>query len=314
MLSRAFASTVLVFGLVTFASAEHRVLVIGDKTLSIVAPDGKTEWEMPWPGIHDIHVLPNGHILTTRDFRKVVEIDPATKQVVWSYDSSTSNGNAGKPVEIHAIQPLDDGQVMIAESGPGRIIEIDRDGKLLKEVKLKLNTPMVHRDTRLARKITDGNYLVCHEGDGAVREYDGKSGAVVWEFPVPLFGQARKDGHGVESFGNQCFSAIRLPNGNTLVGTGNGHSVLEVTPAKEIVWELHQKDLQGITLAWVTTLDLLPNGNLVVGNCHAGPGQPLLIEVDRKTKKVLWTFDHFDTLGNSVTNSVLMDLAGKTIR
>ena len=77
MLSRALAGTVLVFGLATIASAEHRVLVIGDKTLSIVAPDGKTEWEMPWPGIHDIHVLPNGHILTTRDFRKVVEIDLA---------------------------------------------------------------------------------------------------------------------------------------------------------------------------------------------------------------------------------------------
>ncbi len=61
-------------------------------------------------------------------------------------------------------------------------------------------------------------------------------------------------------------------------------------------------------------IHVLPNGNLVFGNCHAGPGQPLLIEIDRETKKVLWTFDHFDTLGNSVTNSVLMDLAGQTIR
>jgi outer membrane protein assembly factor BamB len=297
------------------ASAQHRVLVIGDKSLSIVAPDAKTtEWEMPWRGIHDIHLLPDGHILTVQDFHQVVEIDPATKQVVWSYDSATSNGNAGKPVEIHAIQPLEGGRIMIAESGPGRIIEIERDGTLVKEVKLKLDSPMVHRDTRLARKIGNGNYLVCHEGDGAVREYDGKTGTVVWEFPVPLFGQERKDGHGPEAFGNQCFSAVRLENGNTLIGTGNGHSILEVTPAKEIVWELHQKDLPGITLAWVTTLEVLPNGHLVFGNCHAGPGQPLLIEIDRKTRNVLWTFDRFETFGNSVTNSVLMDLAGRTIR
>ena len=310
---------VLVFSIVTLAlshsvQAQHSVLTIGDKSLVQFDEKGKVTWEMPWPGIHDIHVLPNGHILTVRDFKRVVEIDPATKQVVWTYDAAKSNSNEGKPIEIHAIQPLEGGHVMVAESGPARIIEVDRDGKLLKEVKLQVDHPMVHRDTRLARKIANGNYLACHEGDGVVREYDGKTGAVVWEYPVPLFGQEPKDGHGPESFGNQAFSAIRLPNGNTLIGTGNGHSVIEVTPAKEIVWEIHQKDLPGITLAWVTTLDLLPNGDLVFGNCHAGPGQPLLIEVDRKTKKVVWTFDHFDTLGNSVTNSVLLDLAGKTIR
>lgn len=298
----------------TGALAQHSVLTVGDKALYRFAPDGTVEWEMAWRGIHDLHVLANGHILTVRDYKTVVEIDPATKEVVWSYDAAKSNGNAGKPIEIHAIQPLDDGRVMIAESGPGRIIEIERDGTLAKEIKLTLDNPAVHRDTRLARKLANGNYLACHEGDGAVREYDGATGAVVWEFLVPLFGQEPKGGHGPEAFGNQCFSAIRLPNGNTLIGTGNGHSVLEVTPGKEIVWEIHQNDLPGITLAWVTTLELLPNGNLIIGNCHAGPGQPQLIEVDRASKQVVWRFDQFALLGNSVTNSVILDEVGNTIR
>lgn len=298
----------------TGAFAQHSVLTVGDKALYRFAPDGTVEWEMAWRGIHDLHVLANGHILTVRDYKTVVEIDPATKEVVWSYDAAKSNGNAGKPIEIHAIQPLDDGRVMIAESGPGRIIEIERDGTLAKEIKLTLDNPAVHRDTRLARKLANGNYLACHEGDGAVREYDGATGAVVWEFPVPLFSQKPKGGHGPEAFGNQCFSAIRLPNGNTLIGTGNGHSVLEVTPGKEIVWEIHQNDLPGITLAWVTTLELLPNGNLIIGNCHAGPGQPQLIEVDRASKQVVWRFDQFALLGNSVTNSVILDEVGNTIR
>ena len=103
-------------------------------------------------------------------------------------------------------------------------------------------------------------------------------------------------------------------NGNTLIGTGNGHSVLEVTPEKEIVWQLHQNDLPGIIFAWVTTLEVLPNGNYVVGNCHAGPGQPLLVELNPETKKVVWTFDRFDDFGNSVSNSLLMDVAGKSLR
>ncbi|MBI1320230.1 MAG: PQQ-binding-like beta-propeller repeat protein [Candidatus Hydrogenedens sp.] len=290
------------------AFAQHRVLLQGNDRLAIVGRDGSTvEWEMPWPMVHDLHYLDNGHILTVERFRKVVEIDPAAKEVVWDYDAYRKNGNRDRKIEIHAIQPLDDGNVMVAESGAGRIIEIDRDGKLLKEVPLKLDRPDTHRDTRLARKLANGNYIACHEGDGVVREYDGASGEVVWEYPVPLFDRERADGHGPEAFGNQAFGVLRLDNGNTLIATGNGHSIIEVTPAKEIIWEIHQNDLPGITLAWVTTLTMLPNGHLVFGNCHAGPGQPQLIEIDRETKAVVWTFEQWDAFGNDVSNAIPID-------
>jgi outer membrane protein assembly factor BamB len=292
------------------AFAAHRVLLQGNDRLAIVEPDGRISWELKWGGIHDVHVLPNGHILVQQGAAKIAEIDPATRQVVWSYDSATQNGNAGKKVEVHAFQPLGDGRLMIAESGPGRIIEIDRDGALLKEVSLKIEHPHPHTDTRLARKLPSGNYLVCHEGDGTVREYDGPSGQLVWEYEVPLFDQSPKPGHGPEAFGNKCFAAVRLPNGNTLLTTGNGHSVIEVTPEKQVVWQIHQRDLPGITLAWVTTLEVLPNGRYVLGNCHAGPGQPLLVELDPKTRQVTWRLDRFDDFGNNVSNSVLLDAAG----
>jgi hypothetical protein len=164
-------------------------------------------------------------------------------------------------------------------------------------VKLKVNRPSTHSDTRLARKIANGHYLVAHESDGFVREYDSK-GAIVWEYEVPLFGKERKGGHGPEAFGNSVFSATRLPNGNTLIGTGNGHSVLEVTPAKEIVWKVQQNDLPGITLAWVTRVERLPNGNTLIGNCHAGPENPQFIEVTPE-KKVVWTWKDFTHFGNS---------------
>ena len=131
---------------------------------------------------------------------------------------------------------------------------------------------------------------------------------MVWEYDVPLFGRDRKGGHGPDSFGDKCFAALRVPNGNTLIATGNGHSVIEVTPNKEVVWRLEQDELPGIRLAWVTTLEVLQNGNYVIGNCHAGPGQPLLVEVVPATKEVVWTFDRFDTFGNSVPNSQLLDV------
>lgn len=295
------------------AVAEHRVLMQGNGKLAIVATDGSTEWEMKWGGIHDIHMLPSGHILVQQGAATVAEIDPVTKKVVWSYDAAKQNGNEGNRVEVHAFQPLGDGKLMVAESGPARIIEIDREGKLLKEVKLRVNHPNAHSDTRLARKLTNGHYLVAHEADGYIREYDA-DGKVVWEFEVPLFGKQPKGGHGPEGFGNHTFAAVRLKNGNTLIATGNGHSVLEVTPTKEIVWKVEQDELPGIRLAWVTTLEVLPNGNYVIGNCHAGEKQPLLIEIEPKSKKVVWTFDKFPQFGNSASNSQLLDPKVETIR
>ena len=292
----------------------HRLLLQGKARLAIVDTAGAIEWEMPWGGIHDVHVLDNGHVMVQRGPAAVVEIDPQSKEVVWSYDAAQQNGNEGKRVEVHAFQPLTNGRVMIVESGPARIIEIDRDGNLQKTLLLKVDKPHPHHDTRLARKLDNGNYLVCHERDGTVREYDEKTGDVIWEYEVPLFGKSRQGGHGPDAFGNQVFGAVRLHNENTLITTGNGHSVLEVTPQQEIVWKIEQNDLVGITLAWVTTIEVLPNGNYLIGNCHAGPQNPLVIEVDPKTKQVIWTFDQFEVFGNSVPNSLCLDTLGKALR
>lgn len=301
--------SIVLLVLAIFASpvfAQHRLIVQGNDKLAIVDAKGEVEWQMKWGGTHDLHVLPNGNVMIQQGGAKVAEIDPKEKKVVWSYDSGSMNGNKGKRIEIHAFQPLADGKVMIAESGAGRIIEVDRDGKIHAEIKLKLKAPNPHRDTRLVRKLETGNYLVAHEGDGAIREYSPK-GTVVWEYDIPLFDQKPRGGHGPEAWGNQTFAALRLKNGNTLVGTGNGHGVLEVTPDKKIVWQIQQKDLPNIVLAWVTTLEELPNGNFVVGNCHAGKGQPLLVEIEPKTKRVVWTFDQFDKWGNSVSNTKILD-------
>jgi outer membrane protein assembly factor BamB len=292
--------------LVASSSAQHRLALQGNGKLAIVDRDGKLEWEMKWGGIHDVHVLPSGNLMVQQGPAKVAEIDVKKKEVVWSYDSAKANGNEGKRIEVHAFQPLADGNVMIAESGAQRIIEVDRSGKLLREVKLKVDRPNAHTDTRLARKLESGNYLVCHEGDGVVREYDA-TGKIVWEYDVPLFGREAKGGHGPDSWGDKCFAAVRLANGNTLIATGNGHSVLEVSPEKEIVWKVEQRDLPGITLAWVTTLEVLKNGNYLIGNCHAGKGQPQLIELEPKTKKVVWTFDQFEAFGNDVSNTKALD-------
>ena len=284
-------------------SSKHRIAIVDES--------GKTAWEHSIGPLHDLHVLPNGNVLLQSSWTEVLEINPANDKVVWKYDARTREENKNQPLEIHAFERLTDGRTMVAESGPGNIIELDQNLHVVHSMRLKVSRPDAHRDTRLARKLNDGNYLVCHEGDGLVREYspDGKT---VWEFAVPLFDRQPKEGHGVEAFGNQCFSAIRLPGGHTLIGTGNGHSLLEVTPAGEIVWSLHQNDLPGIQLAWVTSLQVLPSGNILINNCHAGPDNPQLIEIN-KDRKVIWSFKDFDRFGDSLTNSQILAVDGKKL-
>ena len=285
----------------------HKVLAADKGIIAIIGYDGKIQWQYKARNVHALQMLENGNVLFQINRTTVIEVDPKTNKKVFEYNSATMNGNKGKKVEVHAFQRVENGLTMIAESGPGRIIEVDNKGKIVKEIKLKLNKPNPHRDTRQARKIHTGNYLVAHEGDGFIREYD-KSGKVVWEYEVPLFGKAKKGGHGPDSWGNSVFDALRLPNGNTLIATGNGHSVIEVSPDKEVVWHLKQNDLKGITLAWVTTLQLMPNGNYVIGNCHAGPNNPQIIEIN-KDKEVVWQFKDFNNFGNNLSNSQIIDAA-----
>jgi hypothetical protein len=255
-------------------------------------------------------MLPNGNVLMPVSATKIVEMSPE-KKVVWEYESKPTAANKGR-VEVHSFQRLADDVTLIAESGNKRLVEVDRSGKIVREIPLTVDKPDAHRDTRLVRKLENGHYLVCHEGDGKVREYDDQ-GKVVWTFTLDLAGRPRAPGHGPEGHGTEVFGAIRMPNGNTMIAGGNNNRVIEVDGDGKTVWSIGHDELPGIRLAWVTTLQLLPNGNLIVGNCHAGPDNPQLFEVTRD-KKVVWTFQDHKTFGNDVAAAQVLDVKGKVVR
>lgn len=292
-------------------AGQYRLIGQDRGRVVILAPDGTVEWEMECRFTsHDISALPNGNLLLHTGPARIVEVTP-DKKVVWEWTSKPVAPYAGA-VEIHGFQRLKDGRTMISETGNKRIIEVDKDGKIVKEIPLTVSQPNSHRDTRLARKLDNGHYLVCHEGDGVVREYDDK-GAVVWSYALDLNNQPatpNHDGHGINVFG-----AIRLKNGNTLIAGGNNNRVIEVDKSGKIVWSIERDELPGIHLCWVTTLQVLPNGNIVFGNTHAGPNNPQLIEVTHdKNKKVVWTMKNWDTFGNDLCATQLLGVKGNVIR
>ena len=289
----------------------YRVFGSDRGKVAIVNAEGKVEWEVSNPSeVHDLTLLPNGNRLFTTKGPAVVEMSPE-KKIVWKYESKRTPQNKER-VEIHACQRLPNGRTMIAESGNRRIIEVDAEGTIVKEIPLTIDHPDPHRDTRMVRKLKNGHYLVCHEGDGKVREYD-EAGKVVWSYALDLGGRPRAPGHGTEGHGMEVYGAVRLPNGNTLIATGNGNRVIEVNVAGKIVWSVGHNELPGIQLAWVTTLQVRPNGNVIVGNCHAGPENPQLFEVTRD-KKVVWTFKDLTTFGNSLAATQVLGLEADVIR
>lgn len=247
------------------------------KIAAVVNADNTVGLQLRIQAIHDAQPLPNGNWLLQTSFTEVAEVDSSGKEV-WKYKPASNSGR----VEIHAFRRLENGLTMIAESGTSRIVEVNKEGAIVHSIPLKVSTPNPHRDTRLVRITPAGTYLVAHEGEKCVREYD-RQGVVVWEYEV----------------GSQLYSAIRLINGNTLIGTGDGHRVIEVSKDKKVVWEVNESDLAGVKLAWITMVDRLPNGNTWIVNCHAGPKNPQILEVT-PDKKVVWSFKDFERFGNAL--------------
>ncbi|MEL7335547.1 MAG: hypothetical protein AAFN70_05000 [Planctomycetota bacterium] len=265
----------------------------GKNVLAICESDGTVIWrhdtagpKKGHAGHHDVHLLANGNILFHDSWTKTQEITLG-KKVVWEYDSATMNGNKGKRVDVHAFDRLENGNTVIVESSVGRIIHVDKAGKLVKAIPLGEGG---RGRTRLMRILDNGHYLACAENPGVVTEYDAK-GKVVWEYAI----------------GTRVFGAIRRKNGNTLICSGSGNSVVEVTPKKEIVWEIAKAVPDSeITLGWMTALQELPNGNIVAGNCHAGEDNPQIFEIT-KDKKVVWEFDEWELVGNGLACWQILD-------
>jgi hypothetical protein len=294
----------------TAAHPNWKVLAQDKGHVAIINAKGEVEWEAKLGATsHDIALLPNGNFLLHVSDTTIEEMTP-DKKIVWTHVSAPTDSKGH--VQIHAFQRLENGNTMVSESGNCRIIEVDKDDKIVKEFPLTVLHHSTHSDTRLVRKLDNGHYLVAHENDGMIREYD-ESGKVVWSYKLDLGDRKPSGGHGPEGHGDHCYSAYRLPSGNTLIGGGNNNRVLEVSPEGKIVWSIDQKELPGITLAWVTMLEVLPNGNIIIGNCHATEANPQLIEVTRD-KKVVWTFKDFKNFGNSTAASQILGIEGKVIR
>jgi hypothetical protein len=259
------------------AAIRHSYLVLGGKT-AIIGEDDKAQWEYRG-GSRDGFVLPNGNVLLAFADR-VEEVAPAKErlnQTVFSYKRSPENG------EISTAQRLYNGDTLVTELGPRpRLLEVNAQGKLVLEVPLQPETDNVHMQTRMARQLRNGNFLVPHLLAFAVKEYSPE-GKVVRVLKTDL---EELGGRPAE---NWPFTAIRLDDGNTLVSLTHGNKVVELNPRGEVVWNVGNEHVGG-QFKDPCGAQRLANGNTVVGSHGASKGVSM-IEVTRE-RKIVWTSQH----------------------
>ncbi len=253
----------------------HSVFIAGPTWTGILDEEGKESWTAPKAAARDGFVLENGHVLIAWA-EDVQELDRAGN-VVFHYQKAAENG------EISTAQRLENGHTLIAELGASpRLLEVDSQAKVLATVPLLPETDNTHMQTRMARKLPNGNYLVPHLLAFQVKEY-APNGDVVRSFSTD---RPELGGRAAETW---PFTAIRLPNGHTVVTLTHGNQVIELDAKGEIVWRVTNDDLPGRPLKDPCGAQRLPNGNTVICSYAANEGVKLL-EVTPENR-IVWTYE-----------------------
>ena len=251
----------------------HSYLVMGAKT-AIIDESGKAVWEYIG-GSRDGFVLPNGNVLLA--FANRVEEVTRDKQVIFTYPLSPENK------EIGATQRLYNGNTLVTELGKRpRLLELNAKAEIVTEVALQPETDNAHMQTRMARQLRNGNYLVPHLLAFAIKEYTPQ-GTIVQTFKTDF---EQLGGRPAE---NWPFTAIRLDNGNTVASLTHGNKVIELDPNGELVWTITNDEVGGV-FKDPCGAQRLANGNTVIGSHGANKGISM-IEVT-PSKKIVWTSDH----------------------
>ena len=255
------------------SAIRHSYLVMGGKT-AIIDEDGQAVWDYR-SGTRDGFVLPNGNVLLA--FIDRVEEVTREKQVVFSYQRSKENS------EIGTTQRLYNGNTLITELGSKpRLLEVNSKGEIVVEVPLQPETDNAHMQTRMARQLKNGNYLVPHLLAFAVKEYT-PSGKIVRVFKTDF------EELGGRKAENWPFTAIRLDNGNTLVSLTHGNKVAELNMHGEIVWKVDNGHVGGLFKDPCGS-QRLASGNTVIGS-HAANKGVSMVEVN-PDHEIVWTSDH----------------------
>jgi hypothetical protein len=215
-----------------------------DNRVLLVDRDGNIVWQYGQFGVagsgpDQLNVpvqntwLPNRHVLITDQANeRIIEVDVATKGIVWQYGSTGVSGNGPNQLNNpNCAELLENGHILICDENNNRAIEVTRDKQIVWQYGSgdpNINDPV--SGVAFASRLENGNTLITDSNHARIVEIDQNKN-VVWEY-FTCNGQACNLSRGT---GPLPTRAVRLKHGHTLISDQYNHRVIEVNHAKQIV-------------------------------------------------------------------------------
>jgi hypothetical protein len=231
-----------------------------------------------------------GNVLITDQFNnRVIEVNPITNKIVWSFGTGDpANGVAGPHsiIGVNWAERLDDGLTVMAGTGTpagastqlpagaidNRVIVVNEDGKIVWQYGKagvtgsgfnELNVPVA------VIQLPNRDFLITDQGNNRIIEVN-QAKQVVWSYG-PTSGPGAL---------NSPNSAELLQNGHILIADLANNRVIEITKQGNIVWQYSK----GLNLAAFASR--LPNGNTLITDS----GNSRIIEVTQDKHVVFQYF------------------------
>jgi outer membrane protein assembly factor BamB len=194
---------------------------------------GKIVWSHKAPSSHDADRLANGNTLvvwgwgTDSASPEVREVDPSGK-LVWAWHAAEHLKGERRIfaqegfTHTNSATRLGNGNTLISLRNFFMLVEVDPAGRIVWKLSDLYTTP--HDPEILA----NGNILVNTRMPQVITEFT-PAGRIVWQY--------QPDQNEV----NTVRSVHRLPNGNTILSERT--KIIEITPEREIVWQLRLKNV-----------------------------------------------------------------------
>lgn len=194
--------------------------------------NGDVIWTYDSGLIEPVRVKQAGHgriLIVDAEGSRVLLVDKETAGEVWAYGMGKRKHGRydGRLNNPHDAEMLPNGNIIIADTGNGRLVEVNNKGKAVwssddSSFKYKFNLPVS------VQAVEDGHFLVTDAGAARVVESDRK-GRVKWSFGTGEAGE-RDDQLDFPSY------SLRLGNGNTLIIDSMNYRILEVSEEGFLVW------------------------------------------------------------------------------
>ncbi len=215
---------------------------------------------------------------------KLVTLD---HKVVWDYQS-------GEKTELQCADVLPDGGYILGICGtPSKIVELDKKGKVRKEITFETGIKHPHGQFRIITKTKKGTYIVPVMGGKTVLELDANGKEI-----------SRQTVEG------NLFSAFELSDNKFMISCGDAHQLVSLDmKTGEKQCRVAQNDIPGVSLLFVARICPLSNGNYIICNWdgHAGEvgvKEPQLVEIDTKNQ-VVWQLNEKKTFGKISTIQIV---------